>query len=142
MQRNTTLEPASELSPTQLQVLSSLLTGRTVTNAAAAAKVDRTTVHRWLKDDFEFIAALNRGRKQLRQETEARLLNLAIKATKTIEKAITGGDITVSLVVLKGLGLLSGSSPVVGPEDAQELRDQVERERQQSSFMRALGGGF
>jgi hypothetical protein len=54
--------PAAELSPTQTAALESLLSGTSITDAAAAAGVDRTTLHNWPRKNFVFQAALNRGR--------------------------------------------------------------------------------
>jgi hypothetical protein len=54
------------LTPEQDAAVAALLAGRTVTDAAAATGVDRTTVHRWLKKDFAFQAALNLGRRESR----------------------------------------------------------------------------
>src|SRR5438046_1747190 len=65
MQQNAT--PAGTLSGTQERALTMLLSGKSITDAATAAEVDRTTVHRWLKEDFGFQAALNRGRRELRE---------------------------------------------------------------------------
>ena len=57
MPRNAT--PDGRLKPRQQAVLERLLAGETVTAAARAAKVDRSTVHRWLKEDYTFGAAYN-----------------------------------------------------------------------------------
>src|SRR5215510_13573473 len=107
MQRNAT--PATDsLTPTQEKALAALLAGKTVTAAATAAEVDRTTVHRWLKDDFTFRAALNRGQRDLREAMQARVMGLAEKASLFVERAITEGDGKTALALLKGFGLLSG----------------------------------
>src|SRR5262245_44514608 len=61
LQRN----PTPPLTPPQETALAALLLGKTVTAAAQTAGVDRTTIYRWLKEDFDFLAALNRGRQEL-----------------------------------------------------------------------------
>jgi hypothetical protein len=98
------------LSPTQEKALAALLAGQTVTAAAKAADVDRTTVYRWLRhpDSHRFQDAFQRGRRELRQATEARLLALASKATDCLEIALSQGDGKAALALLKGLGLLPG----------------------------------
>jgi hypothetical protein len=90
MQRNATHDDA--LSPAQEKALTALLAGKSVTDSAAAAEVDRTTVHRWLKDAYAFQAALNRGRRDLQEAMQARLLVLAEKAADAVEHAITEFD--------------------------------------------------
>lgn len=100
------------LSPVQETVLAALLAGQKITDAAKAAGVDRTTIYRWLKDSDRpaFRCALNRGRRELRQATRARLLALADKAVDSLEVAFAEGDGKAALALLKGLGLLRGQS--------------------------------
>ena len=53
-------DPAGEspdLHPAQVRALAALATGSSVTDAARIGKVDRTTVHRWLRGDTAFQAA-------------------------------------------------------------------------------------
>jgi hypothetical protein len=82
MQRNATeaRDEPSKLSPTQQQALAALLAGSTVTAAADAEGVDRTTVHRWLRSDYDFQAAMNRARRELRDATASRLYDAAKRA--------------------------------------------------------------
>jgi hypothetical protein len=120
MPRNAT--PAA-LTPAQESALAALLSGASVTAAAGVAQVDRTTVHRWLREPV-FQAAYNAGRADLLEATTGRLLALADRATALVESAIDDvGDVKVALAVLKGLGVLSGSTPVIGPTDAQGVED-------------------
>jgi DNA-binding phage protein len=100
------------LSPAQEKAVAALLAGQTVTAAAKAAEVDRTTVYRWLRDPYDptFRVSLDRGRRELRQAMEARLLTLASKAADCLEGVLEEGDGKAALALLKGLGLLHGSS--------------------------------
>jgi transposase-like protein len=59
-----------ELSGAQEKAIEALLAGKSVTEAAIAAGVDRTTVHRWLKD-VRFEVALGRARRELREARKA-----------------------------------------------------------------------
>jgi hypothetical protein len=131
MRQNAT--PANDaLSPNQEKALAALLAGKSVTEAAAAAEVDRTTLHRWLKEDFDFKAALNRGRKDLREAMHARLMVLADKAAGCVEK--DNGDGKVALALLKGIGLLSGEPVKVGSDDPQRLAIEACRNALFNSF--------
>lgn len=125
----------STISPVQVVALEALLAGRSVTDAATVAGVDRTTVHLWLKGDFAFRAALNRGRRELLDRMEARLVNLADKAAGVVEAAIAKGDERVALAVLKGLGLLEGTRPTIGSDDPRDL----ENADRQTEHYRLLG---
>jgi hypothetical protein len=111
------------LAPNQENALAALLAGKSVTDAAAVAEVDRTTLHRWLKEDFQFQAAWNRGRRDLRQAMEAQLMAMAEKAAKAVASAIDAGDGKTALALLKGLGLLSGDRVSIGSDDPKELAE-------------------
>lgn len=108
LQQNAT--SADGLSPAQEKALMALLAGQTVTAAAKAANVDRTTVYRWLRhpDHRAFRTALEDGRRELRQAMSARLLALLPKAADCLEAALTAGDSKSALALLKGLGFLPG----------------------------------
>ena len=115
------------LSAGQLAALEALLVGRTVTEAAVAAQVDRTTVHRWLREDFVFQAQLNQERRQLRRQMSARLTHLAERAVAAVEQALEDPNPTIGLALLKGLGLLTGSPPPIESDDAAELAGEAQR---------------
>ena len=110
------------LPPEQATVLERLLAGSPVTDAARAAGVHRSTVHRWLQGDYHFQAAWNRGRSEVRDSSEAALLKLAPKALAAIERALDAGDVQASLSLLKGLGLLSGKPIQIGSTDLGALQ--------------------
>jgi hypothetical protein len=98
------------LTPAQEKALAALLAGQTVTAAAKAANVDRTTVYRWLRhpDDRAFYIALERGRRELRFAMRARLLALLPMAADCLETALALGDGKTALALMKGLGFLPG----------------------------------
>ena len=137
MPQNTTPE---KLTAQQAGVLERLLAGDTVTAAAKAGKVDRSTVHRWLREDPEFQAAYNQRRRELQEAYAARMLSLADHAIASVEHAITNGDVRASMKLLDGLGLLS--PPEIGPEEVEAI--QLAQSQQQNervlAQMRADGG--
>jgi hypothetical protein len=118
-----------ELSPSQLTALAALLTGSSVSVAAEQAAVSRETVHRWLREPV-FAAAYNRQRRDLWEATETRLLRLADRATTVVERALDqDGDVKAALALLKGLGLLAGSTPARGPDTPESVEDEQIKER-------------
>lgn len=143
MGRNETDRAAGDLSTTQLAAIEALLTGATVTHAAREAGVARTTVHRWLRDDWDFQAALNRERRELCDAIRSRLLRAAESSAALVLKAVDGGDVQVALSVLKGLGLLGSRVHVdVGDDDPAALaleasiaKGEIESDRQLRSLM-------
>jgi hypothetical protein len=138
MQQNTTLPTPPELEPKQARALEQLLVGATVSRAAEAAGVDRSTVHRWLRHDFDFLAAYNGAQRDLRREAENRLLRLMNAATEAVVSAVEAGDVRVALAVLKGLGMLPGSPPAFGGDDPKELAEDAELTEQKKASDRAF----
>jgi hypothetical protein len=121
MSQNAT--PIDALSGKQERVLTLLLTGASVSDAASAAEVARETVHRWLREDYGFQAAFNRGRKELREAMQARLMALAGKAADAVERCICEGDGKMALSLLKGLGLLPEELVKIESDDPADLAD-------------------
>ena len=143
MQRNATEkdDEPGELTAAQQQVLACLLAGSTVTAAAEAARVDRTTVHRWLRSDFDFQAALNRARRELRDAMASRLHDSAQRAVETVCAAVSAGDAKIAIALLKGLGLLDGKAIGIGIDKPAVLREETslaEREAESDRRLRHL----
>lgn len=126
MRRNRTreaevVEAPRTLDPSQLTVLEALLAGSTITDAAATVGVSRTTVHRWLKDDYLFRAEVNAARHALRQTSLARLDALCERSIEVLRGALDqSSDTRIALEVLKGCGVLGGDR-TVGTLDAELL---------------------
>lgn len=111
----------AELADKQQRAVAALVSGETVKDAARDAGVNRSTVHRWLKEP-DFMAALNGARRRLRDEQEHRLMALGSKAISTIASALDQGDTKAAFVVVKGLGLLQGEPHRIGPDDPDVIR--------------------
>ena len=124
MQQNAT---EIELTEAQEIALAALVVGKSDTDAAKEADVDRTTLYRWRKNDFNFKAALNRARREMREAVQARLFAIAARATDTVEKAITDGDAKVALQLLRDLRILDGRAADVGDDDPARLKKEQER---------------
>ncbi len=125
------------LTPQQLQAVGLLLSGLTVTAVAKNVHVSRETVHRWRRDDCAFIAAINQGKQELHEAAQSRLQSVWWKAADNLATAVEAGNVPASLVVLRGLGELSGSSPLIGTTDPQRLSDEKSRhERTARAYQR------
>jgi hypothetical protein len=144
MRRNRTreaeaIEAPQTLDPSQLSVLEALLAGSTITDAAAAVGVSRTTVHRWLKDDYLFRAEVNAARHALRQTSLARLDALCERSIEVLRGALDqSSDTRIALEVLKGCGVLGGDR-TVGTLDA-ELLEAESRSETEGRLARILEG--
>jgi hypothetical protein len=110
----------------QSEVLSALLSGETIKAAAELADVDRSTVHRWLRDDWHFQAARNRGIEAIQSATITGLQALAQSALEVVQESIRDGDQQTAINVLKGLGLLSGEQIVLRSGNPGVLREESE----------------
>lgn len=96
----------SGLTQAQERALQSLLEGATVTAAAKAARVNRTTVHRWQRDET-FNSELQKRRLELQSVVRDRLSAMATKAANALESALDNGNAKAAIVLLKGLGFLT-----------------------------------
>jgi hypothetical protein len=121
MPQNTTLP---RLTAQQERVLEPLLAGETVTAAAELVGVDRSTVHRWLREDSHFQAAYNQRRRELQQAHRSRLLVMVGAAINTVQHAVETGDVRVALKVLDSLGILSPIA--VGADDVAQIEKTAE----------------
>ena len=138
MQRSATARAGStpEMQPPQLHALASLASGSSVTDAAEGSGVDRTTVHRWLREDVVFQAAWNSLRRDMWGEIETNLDSLLADALHAVREAVRDGDARIAMAVLKGSGVLSQASEI-GPEDPGELREDLALARKERASIRA-----
>jgi len=113
-----------------------LLSGCTVSAAADEVGVDRSTIHRWLSEDCEFLAALNGARTDLRESCLARLLALANTAIDGLESALKNGDGRLALAFLNQMGLVRPLR--IGSTDANEVKETLEAESDSRRMWRML----
>ena len=129
-QTNTTITTvsagdAAEMPPAQIAALDAFLSGKTATDAAAAAGVSRTTLYNWLGKDYRFQAALNRGRRDLRQAVACRADQLASEAAECVVQAVRKGDVRAALEILKRANIFAASR--IGSDDEAVLRHEDEK---------------
>jgi len=115
--------------------------GTSVTAAASDAGIARQTVHRWLANDPEFIAAYNRGRHELANSHATRILAMCGGALDVLDGAIAAGDVKVALAVLKGAGVFGGdAAQIMGSDDADEVRDEQKRRTKAQELENLIAG--
>jgi hypothetical protein len=115
------------LTVVQRAVLERLLVGESISAAAKAAEIDRGTIYRWMRQDYEFQAELNRQRFARLEASRLRLHALEEAAFQVVKDSLEANDARTAIAVLRGLGLLTGS-PLVGAEDPEVLRREAEAE--------------
>jgi uncharacterized protein YecA (UPF0149 family) len=113
------------LSPVQAEVAAALARGETVTAAAAAAGVHRTTVHHWLRHEPEFKAAVLAARREYVETLNDELRELTARALETLRKLLDDPTTAPALQLKAALAILQRSqswnlpeSPEPGPDAA------------------------
>ncbi len=91
------------ITPQMELAIDRLMAGDTVIAAAAAAGVDRTTIHRWRREHWGFQAELNRRRRDLHEQLYHRLVGLAERAVDNVANAVNHGDLKASRWLLDRL---------------------------------------
>jgi hypothetical protein len=130
--------PGAGLPVPRALAVEALVTGSSVTEAAAAAGVARQTVHRWLAGDPAFVAALNAAKQEHLGRVRGELRGLATDAVAVLrEFLVTDARSTpralrfkAALAVLKMVGADAPEPP--GPTDAGGVR--------MDNLFKALGG--
>lgn len=85
------------LSPSQRRLIPALLTCRTVTAAAAVAKVPERTAYRWLADDATFGAELARAEGEVISGAVRALLGLAESAVDCLRDTLDDKELPASV---------------------------------------------
>jgi len=80
-------ETADSLDARKMRVVAALAEGKTETEAARLVGVNRTTIYRW-HQEADFVAELNRLKREYLAEHRAKLRTLLDKATETLESCL------------------------------------------------------
>jgi hypothetical protein len=110
--RSTPTIPES-LSPEQARVVAALAQGHTVTRAAAAAGVHRTTVHHWLRTSPDFKASVASAKRLYAACLADELTELSAAALKTLRTLLEAPEthpavrLKTALAILERPGFLS-----------------------------------
>lgn len=111
-----------ELTAAQCVAVEKLVAGATVTEAATAAGVERTTVYRWMKL-AEFKKMLIERRNDSVEAVRAETAGLLSAAVDTFRKALSGRD--VSTAAYKAAADLLRAARVIGDNVVQAIPDDV-----------------
>jgi hypothetical protein len=84
------------LKPRQVKALELILSGKSITDTAAACSITPRALHKWLSDSG-FRGELTQRSKAMLDQTDARLLSLAEKASKALEDALDSGTTSEKL---------------------------------------------
>jgi transposase-like protein len=106
-------EKRKALSEKQQQAIELLVTGKTVSEAAREIGVARETVSRWANGNAEFMAALNRLRRDLHKSHTDRMRQLATRAYETLEELL-GGEAPPYIRLKAALAVIEAAKGVEG----------------------------
>jgi AcrR family transcriptional regulator len=107
VQQNSSL---STLSPVQAQVIQALAKGSTVTAAANAAGVHRTTIHHWLRTQKEFASALEQAREEYVEQLRDELQELSGLALSKMRELLDDPNTPASVRLRAALAVLQRPS--------------------------------
>lgn len=110
-----------ELTPQQIEAVSLLLSGKTITETAAALDVARETVSRWRHTDPDFEAVYNEGLRSVWEAGQVRLEEARGKAIARLVALMDSDEPAVALKAAMALVRLDVPEPQgsVNPERIQ-----------------------
>ena len=140
-QRNTTKSndvaaaTSERLTPQRCTGVDLLVSGKTLTDVAAALEVDRATVSGWVNHNPVFLAALNQRRQEAFDSMVERLRGLLPQALDVIEQQLKGENpLPAALQILKSCNLATGVGRPSGPATVEAAeRELRQREIEQAA---------
>ncbi len=123
------------LSDKQLEAVSLILEGHTLTEVAEKIHIARQTVSIWVNQNPYFIAELNKQRSEIWQSHKERLSTLIGSSIKSLEEALSDPEnpfrVKIAFEILKSVGIDRIPSSNPGPMTPEEIvRDQLIRNRE------------
>jgi hypothetical protein len=132
------IEESSGLPTTQIAALDALLSGKSITDAADAAGVSRRTIYTWVRENCRFQAALNRGRREMRQAVSSRVEQIAADAAECVARAVREGNVNAAMQILKSLNFLTPTK--IGNDDEVLLQIEQDERQEKRETQIALAG--
>jgi hypothetical protein len=127
MARSTSKAPDYELTAQQVEALGLLLSGKTITETAAALDVARETVSRWRNSTSAFVAAYNEGLRSTWEAGHVRLEEARGKALAKLVELVEGDDPAVALKAAIALIRVDIPEPM-GSVNPLEIEQEARRE--------------
>jgi transposase-like protein len=95
-----------KLKQRQQFVLENLINGSSISATAARCNVSRVTIHRWIKHDEAFRAAMRNWQERNLLSARGKLLSASEKAADVVMQKLSKGDLRAALAILKSNGVL------------------------------------
>jgi hypothetical protein len=123
--------PGGELTAEQLNALRHLVAGLSLTDTASATGIGRRTLYRWLHEDPVFAATLNLWKREQLESARTQMLGMLAPALKTVGSAVQQGDVSASLHVIRGLGVLTPQKPGTTDPDQLKRKRKIHKHRKE-----------
>lgn len=97
------------LKPKQIQAISLMLQGQSITDISKDISTSRSTIHEWLNNDYEFIAELNKERNTMIDSVRDNMHRLLFKSYKLLDKKLDleltkdDPDVSIAINLIKAL---------------------------------------
>jgi hypothetical protein len=122
--------PSGRLTPQQCTAVDLLVSGKTLTDTAAALGVGRPAVSDWVNHSPVFIAALNSRRQELFDGIVDALRGLLPRAVEVLKQELEGETpLPAAIQILRSCGIYSAAGRPVGPTTVEEA-EQAQRQRE------------
>ncbi|MDA1316252.1 MAG: helix-turn-helix domain-containing protein [Acidobacteria bacterium] len=130
------------LRPVQARVIAEIAQGRTITAAAQAAEIDRSTVYLWKSSDPTFAAALCQAQCAYVEALNAEVRGLAADAVAAVREIITSPQTPAAVRLKAARDVLNAAGALAPPRstgspDPEECRLLIEHHRQRRNEARA-----
>ena len=114
-----------ELSPAQTQTVAILAQGGTITAAANAAGVHRSTVHNWFKDCKPFRAAIDEARDESQEQLRDEIKDLNALALKSLRDLLQDPKASSSVRLKAALAVITRPGWIVPAEVKRGLEQDI-----------------
>lgn len=133
-----------ELSPTQIQAVSLLAIGESITTVAEKLKVSRQTVSTWLNQDANFQLQLRIKQGEVWEKDIKRIRSLTSKAIDVLSEALENDDIKVRLnaarLIVSMIDVSKALDSQTRPLHQEFWRPLTEKEKENRRFLSKYTG--
>jgi hypothetical protein len=120
------------ITPAQEHAIEAILAGTTPAGIAEMIGADVATVRSWLDSDAEFIARLNRAKRERAESIRAEVRGLSSEAVATLREMLTGPETPPAIRLRAALSILGTREALkpetIGPASAGGVKSALQRE--------------
>jgi transposase-like protein len=127
----------------QIEAARLLATGETITSVAEKIGSVRATIHRWMREDYNFIAYLNALKKEQLESTRAQIQSASSIAINTLVDVMQSSKSDIARInaakeVLSMSGFSKDSTTMYGWGVGEDTPEKVKAQKQSDKLMESL----